>query len=99
MVLVGFTFYAFAAEPGTRKGVLSITGIAALVVIATGIRMWQGLYAFAPLGWIIVKIFCLLGIAGLVGMAYRRRAQRAPLMLAVLALAITAIAMVYVKPF
>jgi ABC-type transport system involved in cytochrome c biogenesis permease subunit len=99
LVLLCYTFYAFAAAPETRKGVLTITGIAALVVIATGLRMWQGLYNFAPQCWIFVKIVCLLGIAGLVGLAYRRRDLRALLMVVVLALAIIAVAMVYVKPF
>jgi len=99
LVLLCYTFYAFAAAPETRKGVLAITGIAAIVVIGTGVRMWQGLYGFAPLGWILVKIVCLLGIAGLVGMAYRRRDLRAGLMLLILALAVIAVAMVYAKPF
>ena len=99
LVLLAFTFYAFAAAPETRKGVLSITGVAALVVLATGLRMWQGLYGFASLGWIYVKIVCLLGIAGLVGLAYRRRDRRTLLMLVILALAITAVVMVYTKPF
>jgi ABC-type transport system involved in cytochrome c biogenesis permease subunit len=98
LILLCFTFYAFAAAPETRKAVLSITGLAALVVIATGVRMWQGLYGFAPLVWIFVKIVCLLGIAGLVGLAYRRRDLRTALMIVVLALAITAVAMVYLKP-
>ena len=53
LVLLCYTFYAFAAAPETRKGVLAITGIAALVAIGTGLRMWQGLYSFAPLGWIL----------------------------------------------
>ncbi len=99
LVLIAFTFYAFAAALETRKAVLSVTGVAALVVIATGIRMWQGLYGFAPLGWIIVKIVCLLGIASLTGMAYRRRSQACLLMAVILVLAIIAVAMVYAKPF
>ena len=99
LMLVGYTFLAFAAALETRKAVLSVTGVAALVVIATGIRMWQGLYGFAPLGWIIVKIVCLLGIASLTGMAYRRRSQACLLMAVILVLAIIAVAMVYAKPF
>jgi hypothetical protein len=99
LVLLAFTFYGFAAAPETRKGVLAITGIAALLVIATGVRMWQGLFGFAPQGWIIVKLVCLLGMAGLVGFAYRRRDLRGILMTVVLALAIIALVMVYTKPF
>jgi hypothetical protein len=99
LVLLCYTFYAFAAAPETRKGVLAITGIAALVAIGTGLRMWQGLYSFAPLGWILVKLVCLLGISAVVGFAYRRRDIRTALMLIVLVLAITAVAMVFAKPF
>jgi len=99
LVLIAFTFYAFAAPPETRKSVLSVTGLAFVVILLTGLRMWKGLYDFALLGWIIVKIVCAVGITGLVGLAYRRRAQTGLLMAAVLALAILAVLMVYTKPF
>jgi len=99
LVLLGYTFYAFAAPPETRKRVLAVTGVAFLVLLLTGLRMWQGLYSFALLGWIVVKIVCALRIAGLVGMGYRRRAQAGMLMAVVLGLAIIAVAMVYTKPF
>jgi hypothetical protein len=99
LVLIAYTFYAFAAAPETRKSVLAVTGTAAVVILLTGLRMWQGLYSFSLLGWIVVKIVCWLGITGLVGTAYRRRAQAGFLMAVVLALAIIAVAMVYTKPF
>jgi hypothetical protein len=99
LTLIAFTFYAFAAPPETRKKVLALTGIAFLIVALTGLRMWQGLYGFAFLGWIVVKIVCAVGIAGLVGLGYRRRAQAGLLMAVVLALAILAVVMVYAKPF
>jgi ABC-type transport system involved in cytochrome c biogenesis permease subunit len=99
LTLIAFTFYAFAAPPESRRKVLAITGLAFLIVALTGVRMWQGLYGFAPLGWVFVKIVCALGITGLVGLAYRRRSQTGLLMAVVLGLAILAIAMVYTKPF
>ena len=99
LVLLALTFYAFAAPPETRKGVLGGTGVAFLIVLLTGLRMWQGLYGFALLGWIVVKLVCAVGITGLVGMAYRRRDQAWVLMTVVLTLAILAVAMVYTKPF
>jgi ABC-type transport system involved in cytochrome c biogenesis permease subunit len=99
LALIAFTFYAFAAPPETRKTVLAVTGVAFLIVLATGLRMWQGLYGFAPLGWIIVKLVCAVGITGLVGLAYRRRSQAGLLMAVVLGLAILAVVMVYTKPF
>ncbi len=99
LALIAFTFYAFAAPPETRKAVLAVTGLAFVVLALTGIRMWQGLYSFAFLGWIFVKIACALGITALVGLAYRRRSQAGLLMAVILGLAVIALVMVYTKPF
>jgi len=98
LVLFGYAFYAAGAPPETRKGALMNSGIAALVVLLTGIRLWQGLYGFAFLGWIVVKIVCWAGLAALTGVAYRRREHARPIMVAVLLLALVAVSMVYLKP-
>jgi hypothetical protein len=98
-VLVGYTFYAFAAPPETRKRTLLWTGSAALVMLLTGLRMWQALYSFAPAGWIVVKIVCWLGLSALGGIAYRRRAQAGLFAGIALLLVVIAVAMVYLKPF
>jgi hypothetical protein len=98
IVLLGYTFYAFAAPAETRKRVLMITGIAALLVIVTGFGMLARLHLGFP-GWAIVKFVCLLGLASIAGFAYRRRAMADFFMLVAFALAITAVAMVYVRPF
>jgi hypothetical protein len=98
VVVIAYTFYAFAAAPETRKGVLIGTGIATLIVLLTGIRMWQGMFSFAMMGWIVVKILCWLGISALTGVAYRRRDKAAVLMTVVLLLAVVAVVMVYFKP-
>ncbi len=99
LVLVGYTFYAFAAPPETRTRVLIWTGAASLAMLLAGIRMWQGIYAFAPAGWIIVKIVCWLGLSALAGIAYRRRAQAGALAWIAIILGIIAVVMVYAKPF
>ncbi|MDD2764931.1 MAG: hypothetical protein PHE83_13265 [Opitutaceae bacterium] len=99
LVLMGYTFYAFAAAPETRKRVLIWTGGASLVMLLTGLRMWQGLYGFAPAGWLIVKLICWLGLSALAGIAYRKRGKAGLLAGVALILAVTAVAMVYVKPF
>lgn len=99
LVMVAYTFFAFAGAPETKKRVIMITGIASVLVLLTGIRMWQGVFGFHAFGWIIVKIVCWLGLSALTGMAYRKRDKANGLMVVVLALAITALAMVYVKPF
>jgi hypothetical protein len=98
IVLLGYTFYAFAAPAETRKRVLMITGIAALLVIVTGFGMLGRLHLGFP-GWAIVKFVCLLGLASISGIAYRRRAMADLFMMVAFALAITAVAMVYVRPF
>ncbi len=99
LVLVAYTFFAFAGPAETRKRVMMITGIATLLVLLTGIRMWQGVYGFHALGWIVVKLVCWVGLSALTGLAYRKREQTNVLMIVALVLAITAVAMVYVKPF
>jgi hypothetical protein len=99
LVLVGYTFYAFAAAPETRKPVLIGSGVTALVMLATGIRMWQGIYHFAPAGWLVVKAVCWLGLSALAGIGYRRRAQAGLLAKVAILLVVIAVTMVYVKPF
>ena len=97
-VLLGYTFYAFAAPAETRKRVLMITGIASLLVLVTGMGMLHRLHLGFP-GWIIVKTFCWLGLSAIAGIAYRKRALADLFMIIAFALAITAVAMVYVRPF
>lgn len=99
LVMAAYTFYAFAAPLESRKRVMMITGIATLLVVLTGIRMWQGLFSFEMLGWIWVKIVCWLGLSALTGMAYRKREKAGVLMATTLVLATVAVAMVYLKPF
>lgn len=98
IVLLGYTFYAFAAPAETRKRVLMVTGVAALLVLVSGVGMLHRLHLGMP-GWAIVKLVCWLGLSMIAGIAYRRRAQADAFMMIALALAITAVAMVYVRPF
>ena len=72
LVLIGFTFYAFAAPAASRKAVMIWTGVSSLLIFLTGIRMWQGIYAFAG-GWAVVKLVAWLALSALAGMGYRRR--------------------------
>jgi hypothetical protein len=98
IVLLGYTFYAFAAPAETRKRVLMITGIAALLVLVSGWGMRERMHLGFP-GWIIVKLVCWLGLSSIAGFAYRKRAMADLLMMIAFLLAITAVAMVYVRPF
>jgi|SRR5271165_90158 len=98
IVLLGYTFYAFAAPAETRKRVLMITGIAALLVLVSGFSMLHKLHLGFP-GWAAVKLVCWLGLSSVGGIAYRKRAMADLFMMIALVLAITAVAMVYVRPF
>ncbi|MBX7121018.1 MAG: hypothetical protein K1X42_02710 [Opitutaceae bacterium] len=98
IILLAFTFFAFAAPESSRKKVMIWTGVANLVILLTGLRMWQGLYAFSG-GWVIVKIVAWLGLAAIAGMAFRKREKAGGLMWASLALAAVAVVMVYARPF
>lgn len=98
LVLFGYTFYAFAAAPETRKRVLMITGIASLLALVGGFGLQAKLgYGFP--GWLIVKLFCWLGLAALAGIGYRRRGAAGALALIAVVLAVVAVVMVYTKPF
>lgn len=99
LVLIAYTFFAFAGAPETRKRVLMITGIASVLVLLTGIRMWQGLFSFKALGWVLIKLFCWLALSAVSGFAYRKREMANTLMVISLVLAITAVAMAFVRPF
>ena len=98
IVLLGYTFYAFAAPAQTKRRVLMITGVAALLVIVTGFGMLTRLHLGVS-GWAIVKLVCSVGLTAVTGFAYRRRAQADMFMMIAFALAITAVAMVYLRPF
>lgn len=98
LVMVGTVFYACVGTEGARKRVLMWSGIASLLVVLTGVRMWQGLYGFAGL-WPIVKLVCWLGLSACAGLAYRRRGQASLWLMLALVLALTSLTMVYLKPF
>jgi hypothetical protein len=99
VVLIAYTFFAFAGPPETRKRVLAITGVASLLALLTGIRMWQGMFSFTMAGWVFVKLGCWLGLSALTGFAYRKRQAANTLMVVALLLAVIALVMVYYKPF
>jgi hypothetical protein len=98
ILLVGWTFYAFAGPPESRRKVLALSGILSLVVLLTGLRLWQGVYGFHA-GWPIVKLACWLGLSAIAGIAYRRRNSVPTLLWVTVALVTIAVVMAYTKPF
>lgn len=98
ILLIGFTFFAFAAPAAARKKVMIWTGVGNLLILLTGVRMWQGIYGFSG-GWVIVKLLAWLGLAAMAGIAFRKREKAGALMWLSLGLASLAVVMVYTKPF
>ncbi|HVS52775.1 MAG TPA: hypothetical protein VHD62_10500 [Opitutaceae bacterium] len=96
--MVGAIFYGCVAAPETRKKTLMWSGIAALLVVATGVRMALGIYQTIPV-WAWVKVVCWLGLAAFVGLAYKRREKTALWIELTLILVAVALVMVYYKPF
>jgi len=98
LVLTGYTFYAFAAGPETRKRVMMITGIASLLALIAGFGLQAKLNYGFP-GWLIVKLVCWFGLSALAGFGYRRRGAAGTLALVAVLLTAIAVVMVYTKPF
>jgi hypothetical protein len=98
LVLTGYTFYAFAAPPETRKRVLMITGIASLLTLVGGFGLQAKLAVGWP-GWFVIKLVCWLGLSALAGIGYRRRGAAGTLALVTVALVLVAVVLVYTKPF
>ena len=98
LVLNGGTFFAFAAQPETRKKTLMLTGIASLLMVISGVGLMHKL-GYAWTGWVFVKLVCWLGLSALGGIAYRKRGLVPVLKGVALGLVTLAVIMVYTKPF
>lgn len=96
MLLIGFTFYAFA-EPNarTRKWVLGIGGLSSLAVLVSGF----GMIGMEFPGWMAVKLVAWIGLSAFGGMAYRRPGLKNFLMLISIVLIVAAVWAVVEKPF
>jgi hypothetical protein len=99
LLLIGATFYAFAAAPQTKTRVAVFSGIAALLVLMSGFRMWQTQFGMAVAGWVIVKLVCWLAIASFSSLAYRQRERAGLWITLTIVLAVIAVTMAYLKPF
>ncbi len=99
VLLTAFTFKAFAAPtPDKRRASMMITGILALLVIVAGFGLSAKLEYGFP-GWMIAKLVCLIVLAGLSGVAFRKPGAVGVLTaLAVVAVG-AAVWLVYSKPF
>lgn len=99
IVLTAHTFMAFAnPAPENRKRTAMITGIAALLMFISGFGMLTVQKIPFATGWVIVKLCCWFGLAGLSGLAYRKAHLRGTLSLVALVLIAVALTMVYFRP-
>ena len=99
LLLIGATFYAFGAPPQTKTRVAILSGVAALLVLLSGFRMWQTQFGMAPVGWVVVKFVCWLAIASFSSLAYRQRDRAWLWITLTIVLAVVAVTMAYLKPF
>ncbi len=100
IVLTAHTFMAFANPvPENRRRTLMITGIAALLMFGSGFAMLTLSKIPFLTGWVLVKLFCLLGLSALAGVAYRKPGMRGMLSMLALVLIAVAVTMVLFKPF
>lgn len=99
IIMIALNFYAFAAQiPDRRKTILMRSGIASLFVFLSGFAI-HGMQKVGFPGWIIVKIICWFILSALAGMAYRFRNKIKVLMVINFLAVLTALTMVYLKPF
>jgi hypothetical protein len=94
-VLAGYTFYAFGAPPETKKRVMMITGIAAILALVAGFGLKAKLGYNLSEPWLLVKIVCWVGLSALAGLGYRKRSAAGALGVIAAALILVALVMVY----
>ncbi len=103
IMLTGFTLYV-AANPQkhTKRKMMIVTGVFALLALVAGSALVTKLYSSFPgkgwlQGWVIVKIVAWLLLSGMAGMAYRK--SKSFVVSGVILLVAVALYMVYLRPF
>ena len=100
ILLTAFTILATAtAGTGKNKRLLMITGILSLVVLVGGFGLLARVYNNTWPGWVHPKLLCWLVLSLASGMAFRKPAQAKLWGGLAVASAVTAVVMVYVRPF
>lgn len=99
MLLIAATFQAFAAPTSDRKRkVMMATGILSLVMLVAGFGLQAKYHTGFPL-WLIVKMVCWLGLAGVSGIAFKRPEAVGVLTKVTTVLIVVALIMVYLRPW
>ena len=100
IVQTAHTFMAFANPiPANRMRTLMVTGIASLLMLISGFGMLALQKIPFSAGWVIVKMICWLAFGGLAGVVYRKEHLRGVLSLVTFGLILTALIMVFFRPF
>ena len=99
ILLAGLAFAAFANPAKTAKrNVLLASGICSLLALIAGFGLVAKLSIPFPFpAWILVKIFCWLGLSAMAGIAYRQP-KKIPWLAGIsIALLLLALCMVYFR--
>ncbi|MBI2812890.1 MAG: hypothetical protein HYX71_01235 [Opitutae bacterium] len=100
IVQTAHTFMAFAnPDRANRWLTLMVTGIASLLMLASGFAMLAIQKIPFSSGWVIVKLVCWLALGSMAGVVYRKAHLRGLLSLVALALILVALVMVFFRPF
>lgn len=100
IVLTAHNFMAFAnPDPVNKRRTMMITGIAALLMLASGFGMLSIQKIPFSSGWVIVKLVCWLGLGSIAGIVYRKAHLRGLLSFLSFALILVAMVMVLFRPF
>ena len=99
ILMAGVTFAALAApQPENRRFMLMTSGIVAVVALVSGFGL-LGIGRFGFPVWVMVKLVCWVALSALVGLAFRRPAQRRTLTGITVVAVLLAVWMVVTKPF
>lgn len=103
ILLVSFVISACSdPRPERKKRMMIVTGILSLLVLAGGFGLAAKLYNITnPMkftGWMVGKVIVWLLLSAVTGMAFRRSTFAGIFMLVAIALAGTAVYLVYAKP-
>jgi len=96
---ISTSFYALSAPlPERRKWIAMVSGTFGLLALLTGLHLIGVSKIGLPL-WLIVKIFCWLGVVGLVPISFKNPEKKMTFTVVVALLYATALTMVYLRPF
>lgn len=103
ILLVSFVISACSdPRPERKKRIMIITGVLSLLVLAGGFGLAMKIYQISnPLnftGWMVAKVVVWILLSGVTGMAFRRSTVAGVFMIVTIALAATAVYLVYAKP-